>query len=333
MSTINIRAVCAAVLCMTGFAELPAAVPAQEQTGIRAVEASEASHPYSHWQCARLPIKTRMLGRVMEVVVAGESRILTRAMSASGARYVAPGDPDTEFWGKGGVASVSWSGKALPACAQAGAVVTPFRASGNEPFWAIDHDGWRLSLSRPGQPVREFEIQEQAAREGGLTLRATGGGDTLRLDLAEGICQDTMSGMLRPYSATVTMDDKTMQGCGGDPARLLQGVRWMLKSVGGEAISVPAWVEFLPDDRLAGSNGCNRLIGSYAISGEGLSFSQLGSTRMACQPEVMAQSGKVEQYLSEVRGFSFDGQGALVLDTGRGNIVGIQASPEDKPAR
>lgn len=327
MSTTMAQGVFAATLCVAGLADGVGAAQAQGASGVRLVEASEASHPFSQWRCARQPIQTRMLGQLMEVVVAGESRVLMQAMSASGARYVAPGDPDTEFWGKGGVANVSWSGTALPTCVEDGAIETPFRASGNEPFWAVDYDGWRLSFSEPGQAGREFEVKDRQIHDGGLTLQAAANGDILALDLSEGVCQDSMSGLLRPYSATLTMNGKTLQGCGGEPARLLQGARWMLKSLGGDAVTVPAWLEFLPDARLAGSNGCNRLIGSYAISGEGMRFSQLGSTRMACQPEVMAQSSRIEQYLSAVRGFSFNDHDELLLATDLGDVVATQADP------
>jgi heat shock protein HslJ len=33
---------------------------------------------------------------------------------------------------------------------------------------------------------------------------------------------------------------------------------------------------------VAGSGGCNRLFGTYALTGNGLRFSGLGSTKMAC---------------------------------------------------
>lgn len=114
-----------------------------------------------------------------------------------------------------------------------------------------------------------------------------------------------------------TMNRETTQG--RDAAtQSLQDVRWQLAALAGEAVALPAWLEFLPEGRLAGSNGCNRLMGAYEISGEGMRFSQLGTTRMACPPAIMAQAGKLDQYLASVRGFSFDEQGALVLASEQG---------------
>ena len=34
--------------------------------------------------------------------------------------------------------------------------------------------------------------------------------------------------------------------------------------------------------RLTESHGCNRLTGSYAVKGEGISFGEIASTQMAC---------------------------------------------------
>lgn len=332
MSTITAYGALAGAVLLAGWAGVPA--HAQVSDGFRVTEVSESSHPYSNWNCARQPIEVRMVGQFMEVMLGSESRLLLPAVSASGARYVAPGDADTEFWSKGGLANLSWSGKALPVCAQEGTLVTPLRASGNEPFWVIDYDGWRVSLREPGQEARQFEIEGQERSTAGWRLQTPEGEMPLRLDIAEVLCTDTMSGMPRPYSVSLTMNQQTLQGCGGDPARLLQGVRWTLHALGDEAMAAPAWLEFLPDGRIAGSNGCNRLMGGYTITGEGMTFSQLGSTRMACAADVMKQASVVDEYLSSVRGFSFDAQGALVLITGQGELT-LQAgnAMQEQPPR
>jgi heat shock protein HslJ/membrane-bound inhibitor of C-type lysozyme len=314
-----------AILCVAALSGVAAAVHAQSPAGVRVTELSETSHPFTVWHCARLPIEVRTVGQALEVVVDGDSRILMPSVSASGARYVAPGDDSTEFWGKGGLASVTWSGTALPTCAETGTLVTPMSASGNEPFWALNYDGWGLKFSEPGQPIREIEIEGQVPSAGGWQLQSAKGQMPLQVDIADTLCQDSMSGLLRPYSVVLQKDGQTLRGCGGNPERLIQGVQWTLKSVGDTALTVPASLTFLPDGRLAGSNGCNRLIGSYAISGEGMRFSQLGSTRMACDPNVMQQADQVDQYLATVRGFSFNAQGGLVLQADNGEIVAVVA--------
>ena len=296
------------------------AVQAQVLPSVRVTEITEISHPFITWHCARQPVQVRVIGSLMEVVLNGDSRILQQAISASGARYVAPDDPGTEFWGKGGQATLTWSGSALPTCVEAGQMMIPMRASGNEPFWSVDYDGFRMSLRQPGQPPRDFDVSGREPHAGGWVVQAESEGSFAHLDVSSGICIDNMSGQPRPYSVTLRMSDTALQGCGGDPARLLQGAPWQLKIMGGEAVNLPAIVEFLPDNRLTGTNGCNRLVGAYAISGEGLTISQLASTRMACDPNVMVKADEFDRYLSGVHGFSFTDPDELILKSEQGEL-------------
>ncbi|NLC36385.1 MAG: hypothetical protein GX772_08065, partial [Alcaligenaceae bacterium] len=220
---------------------------AQAPGSLQATEITEASHPYSIWHCARQPIKTRMVGQSLEVRVGDESRFLLPAISASGARYAAPGDSDTEFWSKGGQANVMWSGVALPVCAQEGTLVTPVRASGNEPFWSVEYDGWQITLTEPGQPARQFNQVEQSPSAYGWMLQTPAGEPALQANITEAVCQDSMSGQFYPYTVTLNMNEQTLHGCGGDPARLLQGATWVLKTMDDTAVTVAAHLEFLAD--------------------------------------------------------------------------------------
>jgi heat shock protein HslJ len=43
-----------------------------------------------------------------------------------------------------------------------------------------------------------------------------------------------------------------------------------------------AHLVFQPDGRVSGSNGCNRIAGSYTLRGEAVTFGQMVETRMAC---------------------------------------------------
>lgn len=321
-----------AVLCAAALSWVTGAAQAQSPAGVRITEVTAASHPYTVWQCARQPIDVRVIGNLLEVVVDGESRILMQGMAASGARYVAPGDESTEFWSKGGLANLTWSGNELPTCAEEGTLVTPLSASGNEPFWALNYDGWGVELSEPGEPVRRIEIEGQSRTTDGWRLESVKGQSPLKIDIVGTVCQDTMSGILRPYTVEADFGGRVMKGCGGDAARLLQGVEWMLGSVGGRAIAAPASLKFLPDGRLAGSNGCNRLVGRYELTGEGLRFSGMASTRMACEPGIMQQADRLDQYLATVRGFSFDAQGALVLHAEQGDVIAVAADQRGAPA-
>ncbi len=67
----------------------------------------------------------------------------------------------------------------------------------------------------------------------------------------------------------------------------LRETHWRLTHLAGVAIAYSggareAYIVLGSDDRLAGSDGCNRIGGGYHLDGAKLSIAQLSSTRMAC---------------------------------------------------
>jgi heat shock protein HslJ len=60
----------------------------------------------------------------------------------------------------------------------------------------------------------------------------------------------------------------------------LLGTAWRLSGVTPETRA--ARLQLLDGGRVAGNDGCNRLLGSYVLDGEKLSFGSLAGTRMAC---------------------------------------------------
>jgi copper homeostasis protein (lipoprotein) len=68
----------------------------------------------------------------------------------------------------------------------------------------------------------------------------------------------------------------------------LQNTYWKLTALNGKPVFVaerqrePNLVLHSDKLRLSGSGGCNRLMGSYELSGKDLRFSQLAGTMMAC---------------------------------------------------
>lgn len=291
---------------------------------LRTIEVTEDSHPFETLYCARQPLQVRFIGKLAEIVIDNESRTLRQAMSASGARYVAPGDGTTVFWSKGPFATVTWSGQQLPLCAPSGAIIPPYQASGNEPFWALTYDGWRATLKRPGEPdwVRDAKVADTSVK--GQTLLASEGTDDWRLQVSDGLCIDSMSGMPHPQQTTLHHQSNVLHGCGGDPNRLLQGVNWRITHIGEQSVNgaTAAHIRFLANNGIAGSTGCNRFFGQYTLTGETLSFKDMGSTRKACPPELMAQEDTILKMLASVSRFSFEAPDAqrLLLHTGGADI-------------
>ena len=73
-------------------------------------------------------------------------------------------------------------------------------------------------------------------------------------------------------------------------------------------------------ERVSGTDGCNRLAGSFRLAGEELSFSRLISTQMACLPAAMAYERRYGQALAEVRRWSIDKRN-LLLQNGVGRTL------------
>ena len=71
---------------------------------------------------------------------------------------------------------------------------------------------------------------------------------------------------------------------------------------------------FHEDGRLAGSDGCNRIIGSYEEEGGTLAFSGLATTRKAC-PEGMEQASRFLEALEEVGRYRIIGRHMEMLDS------------------
>jgi copper homeostasis protein (lipoprotein) len=70
-----------------------------------------------------------------------------------------------------------------------------------------------------------------------------------------------------------------------------EGTHWKLTELNGTA-AVPserrpeAHLVFQREGRMAGSDGCNRLFGSYTLEGDGIRIGKMGGTLMACAEPV-----------------------------------------------
>jgi len=103
------------------------------------------------------------------------------------------------------------------------------------------------------------------------------------------------------------------------PARpTLTGKKWVLQSIGGEAISVAEnqptpFIQFVPQGEAniaSGNAGCNSFNGTYEIGSGELSFGNLASTMMAC-PQ-MELEDRFHQALGQVNRFAI-GSDRLIL--------------------
>lgn len=110
----------------------------------------------------------------------------------------------------------------------------------------------------------------------------------------------------------------------------LAGTYWKLIELYGEPIkpaSGPneAHIELNAAGKtFAGSDGCNRLVGSYMTNGDELHFKSLASTLIACVPPIVAQEQSVNKALGETVRFHIDGE-TLDLSDGHQTVARFEA--------
>lgn len=110
-------------------------------------------------------------------------------------------------------------------------------------------------------------------------------------------------------------------------ANALAGTDWLLETLGGNA-PVPntqITLSFVSEGQVAGSDGCNRFTGPYAVDGAKLTLGPLGSTMMACADPVMQQANAFSRVLAETRAFAI-ANARLSLVDGSGGTLAVFAA-------
>lgn len=73
--------------------------------------------------------------------------------------------------------------------------------------------------------------------------------------------------------------------------------------------------------RVSGSTGCNNLFGVYSRHASRLSFSSLGTTRMACLPPIMEQERRFLQAMRATDSYRISGRRLVLLDRGGRSVM------------
>lgn len=143
------------------------------------------------------------------------------AISASGARYVAPG---RQFWIKGSQAYYDAAG-AEALCREdprrswredARRRGATLRATGNEPGWTLEIGPERLYLADDyGRTRLAFPAAAPEVRGGGAerVWRARAAGHSLEVRVLAGPCVDDMSGEAFDFTVELTLDGTPRRGC------------------------------------------------------------------------------------------------------------------------
>jgi copper homeostasis protein (lipoprotein) len=105
----------------------------------------------------------------------------------------------------------------------------------------------------------------------------------------------------------------------------LENTHWKLMRLGTEDVTVadpqrePYLILQSDQKRVAGSGGCNRLMGSYTLDGERLTFGQMAGTLMAC-PQGMEQEKAFHDALAQTARWGIVGERLELFDDA-GNLA------------
>lgn len=275
----------------------------------------------TQYDCGGTSVAFGMAGDTPTLRVDGRDYALREAKSASGARYVGGEAGSVEFWSKGDEASVMLDGAELPLCKVADEVQR-YTARGNEPGWHVTIGEEEIELVADyGAVTHRAPRPEVQVVPGAYVFDIPEAAAVLKIE--ERLCHDSATGMPYPHAALLEMGERVLLGCGGDPESLLSGAEWQVEDVAGGGIvdSSKITVGFDGAGRVHGSTGCNRFMGGYTLTGEGLTLGQMGVTMMACPEALMAQEQKVLKAFEAVARFDIDDTGALQLIGADGTVL------------
>ncbi|SFP95281.1 META domain-containing protein [Hymenobacter arizonensis] len=108
--------------------------------------------------------------------------------------------------------------------------------------------------------------------------------------------------------------------------------RWALTEAAGQPVAPTgdaseAHLLFFPPSRVTGSTGCNRLTGSFELTGGGqVKFSPLGTTRMMCPEPAAAGETRFVQAMATVKSYYVTDE-ALELRDGTTVVARFRATP------
>jgi heat shock protein HslJ len=243
-------------------------------------------------------------------------RLLTVLLLASCARESGTGAPAAGASASSGTSPGTSTRTSDPGDSASRTAAGVFRAVGNEP-------GWILLITDSLTTLRwDYDERRASARTPAVETLAggrrytVGGATPFTVVVRDTLCADGMSGRQFPAHVAVTIGERTLDGCGGEPDALLQGDAWQVDSLNGMPAVAGSRVtlEFGSDGRVTGSAGCSRYSAPYMTKVEGLELGPAMSTKRACTPEIDRQEVAFLAVLQGTVPYQLRGDGALVIE-------------------
>jgi len=187
---------------------------------------------------------------------------------------------------------------------------TRMQSAGNPPFkFSIAYDPARID------PSHRYTVRAKVTHEDRLMFTT----DTHYPVLSAGQPNHVDMLMRMPPRTELTASTAT-----------LENTYWKLMRLGGAAVTVadgqrePHFILQPEQKRVAGSGGCNRMMGSYTLGGSKLTFSQMAGTMMAC-PEGMDVERAFHAALGKVATWRIDGETLELFDAGGVSVAEFES--------
>lgn len=209
-----------------------------------------------------------------------------------------------------------------------------FAATGNEPFWSVELDDKGIlyfkALDGPEVTGKAEKSSDRGSQQAPARYTIAQADRNLSLEVVRRNCVDDMSGAQSDWSVTavVRQDGReiTYRGCGDYMGDYRLHRVWTLREIDGQPIldqdypdGVPTLELEMDEKRVSGFAGCNRYFGTFTLAGQMLSFSGMGSTRMAC-PQTMKLENQLLEALSDQK-LKYQLQAGTLRLTGNGHTL------------
>lgn len=90
-----------------------------------------------------------------------------------------------------------------------------FLASGNEPFWSVQVTDKDYVIYQTPELRKSGDLDQRRFNTSSTELNALfGSGETLKLNIRDEVCQDSMSGFLFSHTVTLQYENREKRGCG-----------------------------------------------------------------------------------------------------------------------
>lgn len=198
----------------------------------------------------------------------------------------------------------------------------PLESLGRDQSWRIMIGAQEALIDLPGleaEAIRESGLTAAAWRDGQITIR---GGD-LRFTLTSQRCSLDARGVIYPFSASMVHGELSVssEGCGGSPLRLIDGASWYVDSIFGIPLATdkaekPPMTLQIAEAQISGRGTCNRYVGSAQVEMGQLTFTDLGTTRLACPIHRQNLELRFLDALEVTTGFDLTADGRLILLAG-----------------